>query len=168
MIPEVRRLPCLPAATLRHVSSNSLLLLETEGHECPQQSCGYQRRSLGRDWRVLACPIAGSVPLCAAGAGSAAGLRRQGLHEKPSLVQPPGPCGGHAMSRSTWGTQHGGATTRAAWCCQGTKRGAKVTLPGPLGKAWGPVLEHANGWLTTSSPVEDFGAKKTWTVCDGA
>ena len=87
---------------------------------------------------MLASPIAGAVPLCAARAGSAAGLRGQGLREKLPLRNLPA----HAAA-----VQRRGATTRAARSCQGATCDAKLTLPG-VRKAWGLGLEHTNCWLT--------------------
>lgn len=53
--------------------------------------------------------------------------------------------------------QREGGTTCVAQCCQGAVR-----------EAWGFGLEHTNGWITVSSPVEDFGAQKAWAARDSA
>lgn len=116
---------------MRHVGINRLLLLETGGQgRVPSRAMG-----IG-DWWVLASPIAGAVQLV-----------------QEALLS----CGGWDCVRSfpscnlpapAAATQHGGATTRAARCCQGTTSDAKLTLPGPLwAKLGGLGLERVNCWL---------------------
>lgn len=106
-----------------------------------------------------ACPVTGVLPLCAAPAGSTAGLHRQGLHFP--LCNFPSTAVQHGEAT----TERGGATTLVARCWQGAMCNTKLTLPGP---PWGSGLEVADCWLTTSSSAEDLGAEETRAARDSA